>query len=527
MLLRESPNRTVAYIKILRNFSQGNINTLLFLRLTGILIMKKFGFLTIFVAAFVLSNAQPKPTAGGYDIKLTVKPYKNQWLYLAYYYGSIKGLADSAWLDANSKGSFKGKTALPQGIYIVASPSKTILFEMLVGKNQQFSLTADTAALDKSIVFTGSTDNQQFMDYTSFISPRARATEVARKHALEDSTATPESKASDQAFIDKNLGEIETYRKSFVAQHPNSILSVLFKSMQETKLPPELQHPKTREDSLAQYRYGKDHYWEGVDFMDGRLVRTPIFENKLKSYLNNWVVPDADSIIYEFNWMIALGRNDQEMFKYLIGYFVDNYMYPKIMGQDKVFLHVYQRYISGDKPVVNWLNEKQMKTITDRAYMVMANQLGTQAWDMQLTDTSGKTKSLYSVDADYTVVAFWDVHCGKCREEIPRIDTLYRTKWQKENIKIYAVMVNEESLKDWPAFINEHAPGWVHVHQTAAMRSVEEKAGKPNFRQLYDMRSTPTLFLLDKDKKIIAKNIGVTDLDNVLDQKIKQQKSKS
>ena len=88
-------------------------------------------------------------------------------------------------------------------------------------------------------------------------------------------------------------------------------------------------------------------------------------------------------------------------------------------------------------------------------------------------------------------------------------------------------MVNEESLKDWPAFINEHAPGWVHVHQTAAMRSEEEKAGKPNFRQLYDMRSTPTLFLLDKDKKIIAKNIGVTDLDNVLDQKIKQQKSKS
>lgn len=487
--------------------------------------MKKIFAFTLFISGWFLSQAQVKPVVTGYDIKLNVKPYKNQWLYLAYYYGGIKGLADSAWLDVNGAGSFKGKTALPQGIYIVASPSKTILFEMLIGKKQRFSVAADTAQLE-NIVFTGTTDNQQFTDYTKFISPRAKLTEETRKLLLEDSTASAEVKASRQTVITKNLGEIDTYRQNFIKQNPDVILSVLFKSMQEVTFPPGLQHPATRKDSLAQYRYGKEHYWEGVDFMDGRLVRTPIFENKLKTYLNNWVVPDADSIIYEFNWMIALGRNDQEMFKYLIGYYVDNYMYPKIMGQDKVFLHVYQRYLSSDKPVVNWLNEKQMKTITDRAYMIMANQLGTQAWDMQLTDTSGKTRSLYSLQADYTIVAFWDVHCGKCREEIPRLDTLYRNKWEAENVKMYGVMVNEESLKDWPAFINEHAPGWVHVHQSAAMRTEEEKAGKPNFRQLYDMRSTPTLYLLDKDKRIIAKNIGVTDLDNVLQEKLKQQKSK-
>jgi thiol-disulfide isomerase/thioredoxin len=455
-----------------------------------------------------------------------VKPYRNQWLYLAYYYGGIKGLADSAWLDVNSNGNFKGKAPLPQGIYIVASPSKTILFEMLIGKKQQFSVAVDTNNLESSLVFTGSPDNQQFMDYTKFIAPKAKATEDARRQLTADSAAPAEIKGGHEAVIKKNMEEIDQYRKNFITTHPDDMLSVLFKSMQDVTLPESMQHPKNRQDSVAQYRYGKDHYWDGVDFMDGRLVRTPIFENKLKTYLNNWVVPDADSIIYEFNWMVALGRNDPEMFKYLIGYFVDNYMYPKIMGQDKVFLHVYQRYLSGDKPVVDWLNEKQMKTITDRAYMVMANQLGTQAWDMLLVDTAGKMKALYDVKGDLTVVAFWDVHCGKCREEIPRIDTLYRTKWQKENVKIYAVMVNEESLKDWPDFIKEHAQGWTHVHQTADMRKEEEKAGKPNFRQLYDMRSTPTLYLLDKDKRIVAKNIGVTDLDNLIQEKLKQQKAK-
>ena len=85
-------------------------------------------------------------------------------------------------------------------------------------------------------------------------------------------------------------------------------------------------------------------------------------------------------------------------------------------------------------------------------------------------------------------------------------------------------MVNEDAVKDWPAYINEHAKGWTHVHQTQALRDAEEKAGKPNFRQLYDMRSTPTLFLLDKDKKIIAKSLGLPDLDALITEKVKNAK---
>jgi thiol-disulfide isomerase/thioredoxin len=494
--------------------------------------------LPVLLATLFLANAQqakPKTAAkkpasvsqgAAYDIKLSVKPYRNQWLYLAYYYGGIKGLADSAWLDVNSVGAFKGKKPLEQGIYIVASPSKTILFEMLIGRKQQFSVAVDTANIETSLVFNGSPDNEQFLNYTKFIAPRARVTEDARREISADSSLPAEKKQAKEEVIRKAMKEIDDYRVNFVKAHPSDMLSVMFKSMQEVSLPAALQHPKTRQDSLAQYRYGKDHYWDGFDFMDGRLVRTPIFEGKLKNYLNNWVVPDADSIIYEFNWMIALGRNDQEMFKYLIGYFVDNYMYPKIMGQDKVFLHVYQRYISGDKPVANWLNEKQIKTITERAYMLMANQLGTEAWDINLPDTSGKNRTLYDVKADLTVVVFWDVHCGKCREEVPHLDTLFQTKWKQQNVKIYAVMVNEESVKDWNSFIIEHAPGWTHVHQPKALRDEEEKAGKPNFRQLYDMRSTPTLYLLDKDKRIVAKNIGSGDLENLIVEKLKQQKAK-
>jgi thiol-disulfide isomerase/thioredoxin len=180
---------------------------------------------------------------------------------------------------------------------------------------------------------------------------------------------------------------------------------------------------------------------------------------------------------------------------------------------------VYETQIARPESRVTWLNEKQQKTIRERALMLMANQLGAQAWDIQLPDTSGKMQTLYSQSANYTVVSFWDVHCGKCREEMPRLDSLYQEKWKQRSVKIFAVMVNESAVGEWPAYVQKTGAGWTHVHEPIALRQQTEKEGKANFRQLYDMRSTPTLFLLDSQKKILAKNISLSDLDKLLDLK--------
>src|ERR1700755_717152 len=91
----------------------------------------------------------------GYQIDVTLKPFKNSKVYLGYYYGEVRALADSAILDGQSKGKFRGKEPLPGGIYFVVSPSKQILFELLIDKDQRFSIAADSTKLPDSAVFTG------------------------------------------------------------------------------------------------------------------------------------------------------------------------------------------------------------------------------------------------------------------------------------------------------------------------------------------------------------------------------------
>lgn len=455
---------------------------------------------------------------GGYQINIQVKPLKKTWVYLGYYYGKIMPVSDSAFLDDKGSGVFKGTKPLPQGIYIIAASKSRILTEMLVGKKQQFSIISDTTDPEKLTKFIGSPENDEFRAYTAFIATRARAVEEARQ--AQQTATTPAEKARLQAVMTKNVADMETYRKTVIKQQPASLLAVIFGAMQEPDLGTKYKLAKTNQDSVNAYYNARQHYWDGVNFMDGRIIRTPVFEKKMKTYFDGYVYPEADSIIHEANWMLALGRNDPEMFKYLINYFVDNYYNPRIMGQDKVFLNIYEKYFSTNQ--VNWLSEKQIKQISDRAYMLMANQIGIQAGELNLVDTNGVVKSLYSLPAPYTVVAFYDVNCGHCKVEIPRMDSLYKAQWKKEQVQVYSVMVAESSLADWKPFIRKYGDGWVHVHQTAEMKAVEEKNKQPNYHQLYDVRTTPTLFLLDKDKRIIAKNLSLDDLDKVLQQKIKQ-----
>ena len=110
----------------------------------------------------------------GYNIPITIKPYKNTYVYLGHHYGKRKALADSALLDVNGKGAFKGSKPLSGGIYFVVSPKKEILFEILIDKQQHFSIEADSATMPAGIKFTNSPDNSLFLNYTLAINEAGR-----------------------------------------------------------------------------------------------------------------------------------------------------------------------------------------------------------------------------------------------------------------------------------------------------------------------------------------------------------------
>lgn len=157
----------------------------------------------------------------------------------------------------------------------------------------------------------------------------------------------------------------------------------------------------------------------------------------------------------------------------------------------------------------------------------MGNIVGKQAAELNLLDTFAKPKSLYETKAPYTLLVFWDPDCGHCREQVPLIDSLYNAEWNKTGMKLIGVLVDTirkdnsswpAVRKKWIAFIaDKKLQGWEHWYESLDMRNENIRKNIPNFRQNYDVYQTPTIYLLDENKRIVAKKISPEQIHDFLE----------
>lgn len=475
--------------------------------------MKRLLLALVFFPSLVLAQSN------AFELQVNFKPFKKQYIYLGYHYGKQKPIVDSVMLDDNSTAVFKRDKSMEKGVYLIGFPDKSGYFEVLIDKQQKFSVKADTANLLNSIKFENSPDNELFIQYQRYSAQKGMEIEAAKKKLA--SVKSAKDSASIGANIRKLGEEVQDYRNNLIKQYPQATLTALLQAMKDPVVPPADKHPGGKYDSLYAYRYFKDHYWDNVYFFDERLVRTSFFEAKLDEYFERLVYPNPDSVIKEMDWMLGYASVNDEMQKFLLVKFVNRYLNQKYMWEDKVFVHLFEKYFSQKE--YSWLTEKGKKTIFDRAYSLMANIFGTQASDIEAADMNGKMQNLFSVKNPYTVVVFWDPTCGHCQETLPRIDSMYRAKWKATDVKIFAVSKESEGNKtDWLKFIRDKKlEDWTHVYYSRADETARTSQNIPGYLQLYDVQTVPTLYLLDKDKRILAKKIPFEQIDEVLQFKLK------
>ncbi len=455
----------------------------------------------------------------GHRINVTLKPFTSGYLYLGHHFGAKQYIIDSVPLNNQSEAVFTGKEKLLGGVYMVIFPQKNGWFEMLIDKQQHFSVTADTSDIVAKTHFINSPDNELFQAYQKMAQEKGKAVFALQKK-LKDNPLDPDSikLRSEIAAINKAM---QQYREQFIKAHPAHLLSAIFTILQEPNVPDAAHQPGGKYDSAFAYQYYKQHYWDGVSFTDERLVRTPVFEPKLQRYFNNVLIQHPDTLSKAANNILDASINNKEMFKFILSTLTEKYINPTYMGQDAVFVNLFERYYATGKADY-WLNDAYRKAVFDRAYSVMANLIGEKAADMNMVDTAGKPAPLYSIKAPYTIVCFWDPTCGHCQTEVPKLDSVFQHKWKAQGVKIYGVMT-DGGKEAWLNFIKEHQlNGWWHVYQLPAVKDAEYNAGKPGYKQLYDVYQTPVLYLLDKEKNIIAKKLNYEQMDDLLQVKMKQ-----
>ncbi len=431
-----------------------------------------------------------------YKIDVKLSNSQDTSLLLVSYYGNTNQIVDTAFLE-NGVYTFSGDEPLKGGIYLVVFQNKQY-FEMVVDKEQHFSMQTDPTDPVNKMKIKNSQDNIDFYSYLKQVGEFGKKDQELNKEykAAKDDKEKQEKIKKEITEINE---KVKTIKLDFINNHKGSLFAKILLASEEPEVPKVL--PKKDDgspDSSYIYRYYKEHYFDGFDFADERLLRTPIYANKIKRYFKNILIQRPDTLIKEANIIIEKAKPNKETYKYCIWYFTYESETSQIMGMDEVFVALGKKYyLTGE---AYWVNDATLKRMTKRINTLDRLLIGKTAPNMIMQDTLMNLRSLYDVKANYTIALFWDPDCGHCKHEIHEAQPWTKENAEKYGVKVFAVC-SDTNVAKWTKKIHEYKiQDWINVD---GPRSLTE-----NYHDLYDIISTPTIYLFDKNKKIIAKRLN-------------------
>ncbi|MCX6291386.1 MAG: DUF5106 domain-containing protein [Bacteroidetes bacterium] len=448
---------------------------------TGLCLMLAF----VFVFS---SDVRP----AGHEIKVHINGLKDTICYLGYHFGEKQFIKDTTRINKDGWGTFSGKDSLPGGIYLVIMPSKTY-FEILVDE-QKFTIESDTIDFISNFKCSGTQENKLFSEHQKFIVEKSKQSSSLKNRldANKDNKDSTKAIRGEVTALDK---EVKAYRIKMMNDYPKSFMAKIFKTMSEPEVPEPPKDEKGNIDSTFQFRYFKLHFWDNVDFSDARMLRTPIFEGKVKMYTTQLTAQIPDSLIASLDTIIEKAKANKEVFKYCVATFTNTYENSKIMGFDKIFVHLAEKYYLSD--LAYWADSTLKAKIHERVEKIKPNILFTPAHDLAMPDTAFVMHTLYGLKTKYTVLVFWDPTCSHCKIEIPKLLHYYDSVKTKISIEVFAVGI-ESDMEVWKKYIRDNKLDWLNV---------SDLYNQTNFRNYYDIYSTPVIYLLDDRKRIIAKRL--------------------
>jgi peroxiredoxin len=454
-------------------------------------INKLFFFLNIFLIIPVLGIGQKM------KIGVELKEAAGQEVYLAHYYIGNIYAKDTLLLDNQGTGTFHADSLLPQGLYKIYRDENTH-FDFLLGNDQEFFLKNETFSTESALI-KGAAETEAFIIYSSFLKNLQKRNAEIRK-SLESSGAEERGKLLQE--LNALTNQLYAYWDKLEKDYPGSFLAKFVKAnhvpaMDISSLPREVQE----NDSLllrARYYYQRTHYWDNFDYTDERFLYTPFYKNKLETWFTKVLYQHYDSVRSEVFNFIEEVKPSKRIFQFATSFFLNSSINSNIMGMDALFVDIARRYyLSGD---AFWATDEALEKIRENVLFFENNLIGRQAPDLTLEGLDGQYYNLNQIDARYTLVIIYEPGCSHCKEFVPQLYNQVYLPFRDKGLEVFAIY-SMNKKEEWESFLYEHElHDWMNVW---------DEHHVSRFKILYDARTTPGIFILDGQKKIVAKKMTV------------------
>ena len=465
--------------------------------------MRKLIFFILLSLVPVFSFGQLK---NGYEIDITIKGLQDSTVLLAYHLGDKQYIKDTIKLDRTGNGTVRGQEALPQGIYMIVLPGRKY-FEILISANQHFALNCSFSDYFNTLKFNGSEENSAFVEYQrKWIVMQQRASVISKR--IQNNKQNNDSLkilGSLQKLQEENM---KSYLRSVIKANNGNFLGTLVKGLLPIDIP-EFPIPIgfANPDSVRwvrNYNYNKDHFFDNIDLTDERLIRTPLLYAKLDAFFTSALIQSPDTINKEIDKLIKKCSANYKIFQFVSVYLFNHFRESEIMGHDAVLVKLADDiYLSGK---ADWVTKEFKDDLRKQIDLLRPNLIGKKAENMVMDSYKGIFVSLYDVEKDFTVLYFWEPDCGHCKEATPKLKAYY-DKPRDYSLEVFAVCTTSDKAK-WTKYIEDNKLIWINGW---------DPKRSSHFDYYYNVQSTPTIYILDKNKKIIAKKLAVEEIGPFID----------
>ncbi len=471
--------------------------------------------LTVSFAQTVLAQAAKKasePKSAGYDIEVTIDGFAGGELYLANYFLDKQYIVDTA-AYVNGKAVFRDTGRLKEGMYLLVLPPDNDYAQLLIDEDQDFKLRTKSGDLTGGMRVEGSDENERFFAYLHLLDElRPRADSL--RAIVNDSTSTEAQRTAAQAAVERIDEGVIAEQRRIKTTASGSILAGLLRSFDEPQMPDFT--GSEEEVQRQQYLYYKDHYFDGVDLADPRGLRSTYLDQKVNYYLDKLVVPTPDSINKELDRLLAAMAPAPETFRAYVSKFLNQYASSKIVGQDAVYAHLGEKYYM-DAAQTPWIDSTTRAKIEENVLRLKPLLIGQPAPELTTFRQDGQPLRLQDLDAAYTVLFFFDPECGVCKKQTPTL-VEFAMDYAAKGVKVVSVCtkLGREGDTCWPYVADKE-------HMADAIINTNDPYHRSKFKVSYDISSTPQIYVLDREKRIVSKRIAAEQLGEVVDNLMKMR----
>lgn len=436
------------------------------------------------------------------DIRIQVQGLPAGTAYLIGHYAEQRYRADSAMVDATGQMQFKRAEPYKPGFYFIYLSDNSAL-QMLVDADQTFTMKTRVGNLTGAMEVQGSQDNELLYRNLKFeqeIQPKFQAVAEQMKAAGEGNPAYPQLKAQQ----DQLLAQRKAHLQEFFDNYPNAFFTK-FKLAGQNPDVKNILNPDGSVNTQLQVYYYRTEFWDNVDFSDDRLLYTPVIFNKLNRYITELTPQNADSILASTDFLMNKVLNYPEYYKFFANWITLAYDPEKtsLMDPQAIFVHMVKNYFTKERAF--WTDSMEVFALQQRANEMAASLVGLKGPNVTAKDPSGQLRSIYDIQAPYIVVYMYNPTCEHCMEQTPKLVQLYQA-WKSKGLEVYGIAVDTDDA-EWKDYIAKTGMPWINVF---------DPTNKAIYAK-YFVDITPEIYVLNPERTIIAKNLKVNQIIEVIE----------